>query len=212
VAEQLSFPDFEPGGKARVPAAARRAPGAARKAMKGLFFALRPAPEMRATLTQLRHSLREQHGLDGALLKPENFHVTLHPFGQTEGDWPVETIEAAKAAAASVSMPPFEVAFDRAMSFNRKKATEPLVLLAVDQNLDGLLAFQHALGTAMQRAGLGQYVERHPTPHLTLLYDRKRIEMQAIEPLGWTAHEFVLIESLIGKSTHVERGCWPLRP
>jgi 2'-5' RNA ligase len=175
-----------------------------------LFFALRPPPEMRGTLTQLGHSLCEQHGLEGALLKPENFHVTLHPFDQTEGDWPAEIIEAAKAAAASITMPPFDVGFDRAMSFNRKKVTEPLVLLAMDQNLDGLLAFQYTLGTAMERVGLDQYVERHLTPHLTLLYDRKRIEMQAIEPLGWTAHEFVLIESLIGKSTHIERGCWPL--
>ncbi|MDB5805891.1 MAG: 2,5 ligase [Betaproteobacteria bacterium] len=209
MAEQLSFADFEPGGKAR--AAARRTPAATRKAMKGLFFALRPVPEMRAALSGLGQGLREQHGLEGALLKPENFHMTLHPFRQTEGDWPVEIIEAARVAAASLTQSSFEVAFDRAMSFNRKKATEPLVLVAVDQDQEALLAFQHALGTAMERTGLGQYVERHPTPHLTLLYDRRRIDMQAIEPIGWTAHEFVLIESLTGKSTHVELGCWPLR-
>lgn len=209
MAEQLSFADFEPGGKAR--AAVRHAPAATRKAMKGLFFALRPVPEMRAALTTLGQGLRERHGLEGALLKPENFHVTLHPFGQREGDWPVEIIEAAKAAAASVKLPPCEVAFDRAMSFKSNKAMGPLVLVAVDQDQEALLAFQHALGTAMERAGLGEYVERHPTPHLTLLWDRRRIDMQAIEPIGWTAHEFVLIESLIGKSTHVELGCWPLR-
>ena len=31
-----------------------------------------------------------------------------------------------------------------------------------------------------------------------------------IEPIGWTAHEFVLVRSLLGRGTHVPVMRWPL--
>jgi RNA 2',3'-cyclic 3'-phosphodiesterase len=30
-------------------------------------------------------------------------------------------------------------------------------------------------------------------------------------PIGWTVDEIILMESVVGKTTHVEHGRWPLR-
>jgi len=30
-------------------------------------------------------------------------------------------------------------------------------------------------------------------------------------PIGWTVDEIILMESIVGKTTHVEHGRWPLR-
>jgi 2'-5' RNA ligase len=49
------------------------------------------------------------------------------------------------------------------------------------------------------------------TPHVTLLYDRRCIDEQPIEPVGWTVREFALVLSLIGKTQHVPLGRWQLR-
>jgi 2'-5' RNA ligase len=46
------------------------------------------------------------------------------------------------------------------------------------------------------------------TPHVTLLYDKRSVEEQPIEPISWNVREFALIHSMNGH-THLAR--WPLR-
>ena len=41
-------------------------------------------------------------------------------------------------------------------------------------------------------------------------YDDTHVAPRAIEPIGRTAHEFVLVRSLIGRSRHEVLGRWPL--
>ena len=72
----------------------------------------------------------------------------------------------------------------------------------------GVTALQHALGTALAKAGLAA---RPSAPHLTLLYDACRVDEQAIDPVGWTVREFVLVHSLLGQTTYIPLGRWPLR-
>jgi RNA 2',3'-cyclic 3'-phosphodiesterase len=36
-------------------------------------------------------------------------------------------------------------------------------------------------------------------------------DARAIEPIGWTVREFVLIDSLLGKTRYDVKGCWSLR-
>lgn len=43
-----------------------------------------------------------------------------------------------------------------------------------------------------------------------LLYDPQGIAEHAIEPIRWTAREFVLVHSLLGRSRHVPLGRWAL--
>ena len=104
-------------------------------------------------------------------------------------------------------MPPFEIAFDRLTSFSGKPGRLPLVLRGGD-GVAGVTALQQALGGALAKAGLGA---RQSAPHLTLLYDARRIDEQPIDPVRWTVREFVLVHSLLGQTTYIPLGKWPLR-
>ncbi|WP_343519061.1 hypothetical protein [Sphingomonas sp.] len=50
-----------------------------------------------------------------------------------------------------------------------------------------------------------------PEPHVTINYAGDRLGSQKIAPIAWTVEEIVLMESVVGKTTHVEHGRWPLR-
>ena len=72
-----------------------------------------------------------------------------------------------------------------------------------------LAVFRQSLGLAMDQAGLP--LKCSFTPHMTVLYDRHPIAEHDIEPITWTAKEFVLVNSHVGKSVHEVLGRWSLR-
>jgi 2'-5' RNA ligase len=180
---------------------------AARQPMEGLFFAIFPDADAAARLAQLAQRLRAEHGLRGHPLKTERFHVTLHHLGDHAG-LQHDIVAAASKAAATIAMPPFELAFDRVMSFDRPRNL-PLVLRGGD-GLAALTEFQLVLGTAMKKAGLGRWVKPSYTPHATLLYDDRHVGEQPVGTIAWTAHEFVLMRSLLGQTRHVPLARWLL--
>jgi RNA 2',3'-cyclic 3'-phosphodiesterase len=65
-----------------------------------------------------------------------------------------------------------------------------------------------ALGLALKRAGL--LSQPSGKPHMTMLYDERVIAEHAIEPIRWTASEFVLVLSHLGKTRHDWLARWPL--
>ena len=73
------------------------------------------------------------------------------------------------------------------------------------------MRFQQALGLEMMNAGLGRWANLQYTPHVTLFYDDRCVAEQVVETIVWTAHEFVLVHSLIGQNRHVPLARWPLR-
>ena len=190
--EQASLPGFD----------------AAPKPTDRLFFAIFPDADAAARIARLAQQLRGEHGLHGTPLKPERFHVTLHHLGDYAG-LPPHIIAMAGEAAAAVVTPPFEVAFDRAASFSSAPRNRPFVLRG-GAGVAALTAFQQALGMAMGKVGLERWAKPVYTPHVTLLYDGRSVAEQAIAPIRWTAHEFVLVQSLIGQSRHVPLARWPL--
>ena len=103
-------------------------------------------------------------------------------------------------------MPSFAVSFDRIASFRGRPGNHPFVLLGGD-GLSRLRLFRQTLGAEMTRKGLRHLVKADFNPHVTLLYDKRKVEEQPIEPIFWTVGEFVLIHSLHGH-THLAR--WPL--
>lgn len=175
-----------------------------------LFFALFPDAETAERIAQCARQLRTEHGLHGAPLKTERFHITLHHLGDYAG-LPQGVIEMAGRAAAAVKVPPFSVTFDRAVSFSSSPRNRPFVLRG-DAGLVDLMAFQRALGIEMTKAGLGRWAKPAYTPHVTLLYDDRAVAEQPVEPITWTAGEFILVRSLIGQTLHVPLARWPLRP
>lgn len=54
-------------------------------------------------------------------------------------------------------------------------------------------------------------MEPQYTPHISLLYDDQCMAEQAVETIGWTVREFVLVHSLLGQGQHVPLAHWPLQ-
>ena len=174
-----------------------------------LFFAIFPDADAAARIARHARHLRGEHGLTGGSLATERFHITLHHLGDYAG-LPQDVVGAAAEAATTVTTPEFNVVFDRVLSFSGRSGNRPLVLRG-DNGLVALAAFQQALGLALRKAGLGRWVARSFTPHVTLLYDDISVAEQPIEPLDWTVREFVLVHSLLGQTRHVPLARWPLQ-
>jgi 2'-5' RNA ligase len=173
-----------------------------------LFLALFPDESAAAATAGIAQALRVQHGLRGKPLQTGRFHVTLFHLGDYAGIQQ-DVLTAATRAAEGIKWPPFQLAFDRAESFSSSPRNRPLVLRG-DQELSRLMDFQQTLGEALKREGLAKWVKPGYTPHMTLLYDDRVLAAQAVEPVAWTAHELVLVHSLLGQSRHLVAGRWPL--
>jgi 2'-5' RNA ligase len=76
-----------------------------------------------------------------------------------------------------------------------------------------LMAFQKTMYLAMCRVGLqGPRANAKFAPHVTLMYDDQGIAEQAVEAVSWSAHDFVLVHSLLGQTKHIHLGHWPIQP
>jgi DNA-directed DNA polymerase III (polc) len=173
------------------------------------FFALQPSAAARETIVRQQDELGLRHGFQRYRIKPENLHVTIQMVGHGT-TLPPDILRAAYAAAAAVSCRPFDISFDRALSFKSKKLSRPFVLMCAKTALAPLQAFHRALIEALHQHGLIQ--KRHPdfTPHLTLFWDPASIPEHPVTPLGWTVNEFVLVHSRVGRSEHRVVGRWVL--
>jgi 2'-5' RNA ligase len=167
-----------------------------------LFLAILPDAGTAARIHRLAGVLKRAHQFSGRLTEPARLHVSLFFLGGLSE----QDIRAASAAAAEVRIEPFEVSFDRTASFRGKRGSRPFVLVG-DEGLQRLVSFRRMLGEAMLRRGLRRVAKMNFTPHVTLLYDVHSVEEYPIEPISWTAREFVLIRSLKG---HVHLARWPL--
>lgn len=171
-----------------------------------LFFALLPDAATLASIEAARDRLRAEQGLLGQPLKTEDLYITLHHLGDFVR-FPQELADKAMAAAATVSASAFEFTLDQATSFKRRTIKDqPCVLLAGGE---ALKAFHGQLSAALKAAELYRYATF--TPHVALLNDAIAVEQQPIEPISWSASEFVLMNSLPGKADHVVLGRWPLQ-
>ena len=178
-----------------------------------LFFALFPSDDAIPQIVKTSQQLRDEHGLTGKLLSNDRLHVTLHHVGDYAGGLPNGLVEAAQDVAATIAMPAFDVTFDRAMSFAGSPRNKPFVLRG-NEGLDGgladLMAFHKAFYLAMCRAGLqGPRANAKFAPHVTLMYDEQAVPEQFVEPISWSACNFVLVHSLIGQTKHIHLGRWP---
>ena len=168
-----------------------------------LFFAVIPDAAVATDIHRRAKILKDAHNLRGRLIEPEGLHVSLFFLGGL----PEQSLQRACEAAADMRMEPFEISFDRSVSFLGKPGNRPFVLIG-DDGVRQLELFRRTLGAAMTRKGLRRRANTNFTPHVTLLYDAHSVEEHPIEPICWTVNEFVLIHSVNGHS-HLAR--WPLR-
>ena len=175
-----------------------------------LFFAVYPDAHAVQRIVELAEATRAKYHMRGNPLRADRVHVTLHHLGDHAG-LPESLVGAASEAAAAMAIPPFGVSFDRVASFPGRAGKRPCVLRAGDEHSNEPLdAFQRALGELLRKQGLGRHVERRFTPHVTLLYDERTLPPEAVDPIGWSVRDFVLIHSLLGKTEHRVLGRWSL--
>ncbi|MCL7713288.1 RNA 2',3'-cyclic phosphodiesterase [Stenotrophomonas mori] len=170
-----------------------------------LFFAVMPDPATAWRIAELAEGLRGDHGLGGRPLAQERLHVTLHHLGDYAG-LPPSLLAKARQAAARVRQPAFEVCFDEVGSFAGNRQ-HPFVLRSA-HGADLLQGLHQALARGLQ--GLGLRPEPAFTPHLTLLYDSRRLPPQPVQPMRWLVREFVLIRSYLGQTRYQLEGRFPL--
>lgn len=203
--DQLNLFGGEGGPPQAVRPAKGRKPGEPRKRFK-LFFAILPDAAVAAEISKFGIWLDQQYGIHGAPLRADRLHVTLHVLGEYD-ERSDEVIEIAKRVGDRVKAAPFEVVFDRAMTFNT--ASHPYVLRVSHSTDQYIRDFWLNLG--MEIANVRPFREPSFTPHMTLSYNGRVTAEHPIEPIRWTAREFVLINSHVGKTYHEHVGCWPLR-
>lgn len=170
-----------------------------------IYFSIFVPPEFAKAIAAQVAVFGPAHGLVGKPLMPHRLHVTLHDLGNVE-EVPPELLKLALAAGDAVSASAFDVSYDQAMRF---PSSGTYVLTGDPAGTAQLVAFRENLGAAMQSVGLK--VRKSYSPHMTVAYDRGSIGKHAIEPLAWTALEFMLIKSHVGKGIYDVLGRWPLR-
>jgi RNA 2',3'-cyclic 3'-phosphodiesterase len=176
----------------------------------GLFFAIFPDARTASRIEQTAQRICARDPLAITPFALERYHVTLHHLGKYAGGLPQAMVARAIRAAATVNVQPFAVAFDRAENFRGR----PLVLRA-DEGVLALMAFRHALGAALERAGFAARTRAPFTPHVTLAYPHpshahRRVVERFDDAIRWTVREFVLVHSLLGRTRHIALARWKL--
>lgn len=171
-----------------------------------LMFLLYPDAATAERIASEARRLRAALGLRGQPLQTDRFHITLHHLGDYVG-LPAEIVRKGEAAGSALVGAPFQVAFDRALSFANRPGNNPFTLQAGEGG-DSLVAFQQRLGLEMAKVGLKP--DKAFVPHVTLLYDGQVAPTQSIAPIGWAVDRFVLVQSKLGQTRHIVLRSWDL--
>jgi RNA 2',3'-cyclic 3'-phosphodiesterase len=171
------------------------------------LFCIAAWAENASQIVQLRERLCEESGLSGHRVAANLLHISLHGIGAYDG-LPRAVVQRAKEAGAAVLAKPFDIVLDRAMSFGPKREVRPLVLRTGDDA--ALVTFHRLLGGAMKHVGFRRIAPRF-TPHMTLLYGDRTVVERSIDAIRWTVRDFVLVQSLRGRSKYIHLARWPLR-
>jgi 2'-5' RNA ligase len=168
---------------------------------------LEPAAATRTS--DLAWGLPDREGLTSRPFSADRFHVTLMGIGDFE-IIPGGLVEALIMRLDRVAARSFDVSFDRAVSFRRKEPrSKPLVLTCGD-GVGALGQLHEAIGEALVSVGFPRLPKHSFTPHVTLLYDRRNVVDQPVEPISWRVRDFVLVQSLLGLTQHIPLKRWRL--
>ena len=171
------------------------------------YFALRPDGFAATAAIELARACCRRHGLRGNPVSVDRLHVSLCPAmsrrGPRKGD-----IAAAMHAAAQVQAEAFDIGFDRLCAFGRGE--RPAVVLRCAAGKEPIARLRESLSRELVKAGL-RWAHSSFAPHLTVLWGREAVPETRLErPICWRAGEFVLVQSLVGCSRHIDLGKWPL--
>lgn len=165
------------------------------RARNPLYVMAKPLPDVQARIMALP---RTDPGRG-----PELLHVTLLSLFDLHYA-PPEWLPAVQVALDSFDGAAFPLSFDRIE--NRKAVT-----LRTRDPLSEARAFQAALVRHLLEHKAPMMLGTTPEPHVTINYRGDRLRAAKMPPIGWTVAEILLVESVVGKTTHVPHGSWMLR-
>jgi RNA 2',3'-cyclic 3'-phosphodiesterase len=166
-----------------------------------LLFLVYADPPAAAGAVEIGCGLRDEYGLRGPLILARHIHSTLWHVGDDFSPPPPALVASLTTCANRVSMPAFRVSFDRVESF-----TGGALVLRGEEGVIGLELLYENLASALCMKGTRSFV-----PHVTLLRDKRHLLPSIpVEPIEWTVTEFVLVHSLLGKTTHRVLARFPL--
>ncbi|MBY2940464.1 MULTISPECIES: 2'-5' RNA ligase family protein [Rhizobium] len=170
-----------------------------------LFFALCPPDAVEQQAAAIADDYRRAFSLSG-MPRLTTLHVSIIWVGDYPR-LPEDVVFAARQAGATVESAPIAISFDRIMRFPQARS----LVLCGEGGRKPLTRLHVQLGVGMYNAGLRHNVGRDYKPHMTLLYDRKAVPPTTLDtPVSWTASEFLLIHSVLGKTEHRIIDRWPL--
>jgi 2'-5' RNA ligase len=173
--------------------------------MHRLFFAIFPDAPALAALGRIAAQLKTDKALRGRWMAPAKYHVTARFLGD-HADPADAIIERAKAAAAQVHVAPFDITFDRVVTF-RGRHQSPCVVRCTSESDAAIEPLWRGLGVALSE--LREEPAGRFLPHLTIAYaDRVLDEPIAIERVVTPIKEFALVDS--HDSQHEVLARWPL--
>jgi RNA 2',3'-cyclic 3'-phosphodiesterase len=172
--------------------------------MHRLFFAIFPDPAALAAIGRIAARLNAEKVLRGRWTAPAKYHVTARFLGDHAD--PTAVIARAKAAAAQVRAAPFDIRFDRIVTF-RGRHQWPCVVRCTSGSDRAVEALWRGLGAAssdVRGEAAGRFL-----PHLTIAYADRMLDAPiTIEPVITGIKAFALVDSHDAKHEVLAR--WPL--
>ncbi|WP_375394168.1 2'-5' RNA ligase family protein [uncultured Sphingomonas sp.] len=166
-----------------------------------LFFAIRPPLRLARRIANAASWFDAR----GQALAAERLHVTIDIIDD-HADLPRGLVDTLMAAGNAVAAVPFDMAFDLAVGSPKSVALRP------GRRNPGVEALRQRITAARERVGVVPRRDYRFGTHMTLGYRQGAPFTQGIAPLGWTAQEFVLIHSHVGRTRHDVLARWPLKP
>ena len=174
-----------------------------------IFFCIFPSAPARDCIASEADVLCLENGLTGQPLKPAHLHMTLHHLGD-HCELRQDIVDKATTAADRMELPAFEVSLSSACSFSSEGNSHPCVLLCPEER-PPVYRLWRELSDQLMAVGLGRYLQRDFTPHVTFLHDRNVLAPESITPIRWEVDGFCLIHSLLGRGEYRTLGSWRLR-
>jgi 2'-5' RNA ligase len=156
-------------------------------------------------MERLAADLRQRHGLKGRPTPAQRLHLSLNFVGDFRGPPTRAVMEKAKALADKVSERAFAVTLNHVVGWK----SEALVLLG-DEGVIGAELLHAAIHKALVIGSMAPRREPQMSPHVSLLRDKAQVPETFVDPITWTASEFVLLDSVFGEGRHEVLGRWPL--
>lgn len=158
-----------------------------------------PTEDVLELIRQTTRDLSRRHGLTGRPRPDDVLHVSIAGFGPYTMI-PFAHVNALRHILSRLEFGEFDIYFDRAASFHGSHGN-PLVLYSDDGN-QALVELQKSVGKLLEPY-FGKPARGTYRPHMTLLYDRRKIVGEWIEaPVRWRVRELVLVESFQGRTEH----------